>query len=418
MLAPLVLLPLVAVVINDVKAESSSGSVTIEIATSDPVASSNVRVASGGLHRLYVYLDDSVAKSTSFGGPAETILVHPRARYTKLEVPTSSRCGDPIAVAATADGVRVRATCRDGSAAASTGVPPVRVGAGGTAEHPLPEAPRIALVRDKQAGASLRAALTLPGEAATDGRPADDAHRAGPARSKTTAEPATAEAQHAKAAPNTKAEDTAKAQAQVPTAPAAAEAPIAPVAAVPAGGASPGKDSSGEQKSGAGSIAMALAAVLLLGAGVALARFARRRITRDRMIRILETASIGPRRSLVVACVGERTMVLGVSEAGVSLLDAQTPPVRPAGAPQAQPSGPVEDAALGLRNLAFAAGFAQESRPEENKHESSLLGRLFRRPPRASEGLEAEDFDQVFSESLEDEDLRRKLARGESGRVA
>jgi flagellar protein FliO/FliZ len=419
MLAPIVLLPLAAVLINDVKAESSNGAVTVDIATSDPVASASVRVASGGSRKLYVYLDDSVAKQTSFGGQAEAIVVHPRARYTKLEVPTTRRCGEPISIAATAAGVRVRATCRDGVAAAGTEAPPVRVQAGEDAEHPLPEAPRAALVGDKQASASLRAALALPAETATDVRAAEDGRRALQARAKATGEPAAAEAEHGKAAPAAKAMGTAKAEVQATSAVApVAEAHDGPAAASPAGDLSAGKDSGSETKSRAGSIATAVAAVLLLGVGVVLARFARRRITRERMIRILETASIGPKRSLVVACVGNRTMVLGVSEAGVSLLDSQMPPAGPVSAPDPRPNGPVEDAALGLRNLAFAAGFAQDSRPEEAKHESSLLGRLFRRPPRAPDGLEAEDFDRVFAESLEDEDLRRKLARGESGRVA
>jgi flagellar protein FliO/FliZ len=419
MLAPLVLLPLAAVLINDVKAEPSSGAVTVDIATSDPVASSSVRVASGGSRRLYVYLDDSVAKQTSFGGPDETIVVHPRARYTKLEVPTTRRCGEPVAVTATAAGVRVRATCRDGAAAAGTEAPPVHVRAGGTAQRPLPEAPRVALARDKQASASLRAALALPAEAAGDVRAAEDLRGVPDLRSKAAGEPAAASAEHAKAAPSAKAESAAKAEPQVAeAAPPAAPAPVPPAAASRVGDVSPGKDPGVEQKSRAGSIATALVVVLLLGVGAFLARFARRRITRERMIRILETASIGPKRSLVVACIGNRTMVLGVSEAGVSLLDSQTPPAGAASAPDPRSIGPVEDAALGLRNLAFAAGFAQDSRPEEAKHESSLLGRLFRRPPRAPDVLEAEEFDRVFSESLEDEDLRRKLARGESGRVA
>jgi hypothetical protein len=39
-----------------------------------------------------------------------------------------------------------------------------------------------------------------------------------------------------------------------------------------------------------------------------------------KQIQILETASLGPKRSLVVARVGEETLVLGTSEAGITLL--------------------------------------------------------------------------------------------------
>jgi hypothetical protein len=111
-------------------------------------------------------------------------------------------------------------------------------------------------------------------------------------------------------------------------------------------------------------------------------------------------------------------MVLGVSEAGVSLLDTTAMPLALGGTAAARPSDSVEDATLGLRGLAFAAGAGAEDRASEPKHESSLLGRLFHRKPREAEGLAKEDFEQLFAESLEDEELRRKLAMGQSGRTA
>jgi flagellar biogenesis protein FliO len=413
MLTPVVFLPLAAVLINDVKAESSDGAVTVDIATSDPVSTSDVRVASGGPRRLYVYLDGSAARHTTFGESPGAIIVHPRLRYTKLEVPTTSRCGQPIGVTATAAGVRVRATCRDGAALAGTGVPPVQVQAGANAGRPQPETPRGVLVQDRQASASLRAALALPAEATDDARGAEAGAREEPARSKVAGGPEAAEAEHAQAAPA--AHGAARAEVQVVAAPPSkagtAEAPVA------ASQASTSATRSGsEQTSLAGSVGTALAVVLLLGMGVAIV--VRRRTTRERMIRIVETASIGARRSLVIASVGGRTMVLGVSEAGVSLLDSQMPRTPLDSVLDPKPNGPVEDAALGLRNLAFAAGFAQDSKPEEPKNEGSLLGRLFHRRRAPEEGLEPEDFDQLFSESLEDEDLRRKLSMGQSGRVA
>jgi flagellar biogenesis protein FliO len=162
-----------------------------------------------------------------------------------------------------------------------------------------------------------------------------------------------------------------------------------------------------------------LAVALLAGLGVAATLFARRRTTRVRMIRIVETASIGPRRSLVVACIGGRTMVLGVSEAGVSLLDAQAGPVSAPAVPEKAQSATLEEAALGLRGLLRGHAESQSDASEDAKHEGSLLSRLFHRMPAPSESpRRAHEFDDLLSESLEDEELRRKLSLGEAGRVA
>lgn len=429
MLTPVIFLPLAAVLINDVRTEAVNGALTIDIATSDPVATSDVRVSAGGARRLYVYLDGSAARLPSFGDGPSTVVVYPRLRYTKLEIPTAERCGEPIGVVRTDTGVRVRATCRDGAAAAATVAAPVHVGPTLNANHPLPEAPLAALGRDKKSNASLRAALALP-EGAADEGVADGAPRA------VVAPQARAKATEAEALKVNPPERGAPAGNENPVVvqavPPRAETPDAPAVAVAssenvsASSKSPGP----EQTSGTSVVGTVLAALLLLGIGVVATLLARRRGKRERMIRIVETASIGPRRSLVVACVGGRTMVLGVSEAGVSLLDTQSPVVGAdvgvaaaaaaavASVSEPRPSGAVEDAALGLRNLAFAAGFAAENNASEVKSEGSLLGRLFHRKPRDTEGLASDDFEALFSESLEDEDLRRKLAMGESGRVA
>jgi flagellar biogenesis protein FliO len=158
-----------------------------------------------------------------------------------------------------------------------------------------------------------------------------------------------------------------------------------------------------------------LAVALLVGLGVAAALLARRRATRTRMIRIVETASIGPRRSLVVACIGGRTMVLGVSEAGVALLDAQAGPMT---AEKSQCAS-LEEAALGLRGQGLGRAEMQPESANDAKHEGSLLSRLFHREPAPSESARrAHEFDELLSESYEDQELRRKLSLGEVGRVA
>jgi len=404
-----VLLPLAAVLINDVKTETAEGALMVEISTSDEVAASDIRVASGGPHKMFVYLDGSAAKQSTFGEGADAIVVHPRLRYTKLEIPTPERCGEPIGVLRTADGVRVRATCREASAGKGSVSAPARLPSTLNAERPLPDAPQAARTREAHNQAALRAALALPTEAVSD--------EAAPAGVPVAAEPAKPASEASKG----KARQTPEPQPNVAAVAAPkVDSPDAPTAAV-ANQESNGSSSSkvpGNEKSQSGALTAVLAVALLLGAGIAAVLFARKRGGRERVIRIVETASIGPRRSLVVACVGGRTMVLGVSEAGVSLLDS------PATCPAAVATSPArsvdaaEDAALGLRSLDFAATNTPADRPAEAKHESSLLGRLFHRNPREADGPRGEDFAQLFAESMEDEELRRKLAMGHSGRIA
>jgi flagellar biogenesis protein FliO len=164
-----------------------------------------------------------------------------------------------------------------------------------------------------------------------------------------------------------------------------------------------------------------MAVVLLAGLAIAAVVFARRRNARPRMIRIVETASIGPRRSLVIANVGGRTMVLGVSEAGVALLDAQVPIVAPeAGTAQPEPLGD-EQTPISQQSIAGLRALAQErlqgeEPASETKNESSLLSRLFH--PQTAPLTSSHAFEDLLSESLEDQDLRRKLSLGVSGRVA
>lgn len=410
MLTPLVFLPLAAVLINDVRTEVTDGALTVEIATSDAVSASDIRVATGGQHRLYVYLDDSVAKQPTFGEGTGAIVAHARAHYTKLEIPTSARCGEPIGVLRTADGVRLRAACRDSSSGkAASASTPARVSEPMNAERPLPDAPQSARIRESQSQAALRAALALPPE----GTPDEVAPVARPATGggakpsveaeKTKAEPVVSEEvrEPPKVAPPKQVEPE-------PTAAAAA-------GAVQDSSGNAGRGTVGDS-SPSGALTTVIAVALLVGMGIAAFLFARKRGTRQRVIHILETASIGPRRSLVVASVGGRTMVLGVSEAGVSLLDS--PVSLPTEAGMARTTDPREEAAQGLRSLSLDAGSPGQERPAESKHEGTLLSRLFHRKPREAEGLGREDFEQLFAESMEDEELRRKLALGQSGRIA
>ena len=66
-----------------------------------------------------------------------------------------------------------------------------------------------------------------------------------------------------------------------------------------------------------------LGGIALLALAGAAFYFSRRRAAGNRRhIQILETASLGPKRALVVARVGDATMILGTSEAGITLLQS------------------------------------------------------------------------------------------------
>jgi flagellar biogenesis protein FliO len=426
MFFPIACLPLAAVLINDVKTERSGGAITVDVVTSEPVTREDVRGVSGGSRRMYLYLQGTMADRKSFGSGAQSVVVHPRARYTKLEIPTDTHCAEPMSIEPTPSGIRVRASCRDSGVLAGMAALPVHLQGTQHSEKPSPEAPLAALAHSKSQSDSLRAALALPKEAAggDDGTLGEDRGRpAAATEASDRKEPTVAPTVPAKTAENAQA----PADKPIVAAPAAAtpakatqpDAPTAAIASVESPSPSASGHSSGEAKSSSSMASTFLAAAILVALGVAAALFARRRTTRGRMIHIVETASIGSRRSLVVACIGGRTMVLGVSEAGVSLLDAQATPALPPPVPEKTLAAPIEEAALGLRNLVLGQSEPLAATSDDAKQEGSLLSRLFQRPQPSSEAARhAHEFNELLSESLEDQELRQRLAQGEAGQVA
>jgi flagellar protein FliO/FliZ len=129
----------------------------------------------------------------------------------------------------------------------------------------------------------------------------------------------------------------------------------------------------------AGPVAAGLFLALL---AVAAFFMARRRRTATRLVEILETASLGPKRALVVARLGEELLVLGSSEGGIALLSS-----RP------------------------AAGLVARDAPRSTAAEPTpplraileAFSRLRRRPAAAP------SFERLITESVEDVELRRKL---------
>lgn len=71
--------------------------------------------------------------------------------------------------------------------------------------------------------------------------------------------------------------------------------------------------------------------LLVIGAlAIAALIFSRRRRKAAGWIRVLETTSLGPKRSLVVAQVGDETVLFGSSEGGITLLKGGLTPAAPA----------------------------------------------------------------------------------------
>jgi flagellar biogenesis protein FliO len=273
----------------------------------------------------------------------------------------------------------------------------------------------------------LQAALALPAEmpfAAGTETEEDENQAAKPAAADKPKQAVQAPAppvQEAKAAappaavapmPETAAPFGAAQAAETPPAkPAPAAAPKAAASAVaPANDVSaPVVAVAASSRSGS---SLVLAIVLLVAvAGGALA-LTRRRARRQGLIQILETAAIGPKRSLLVARVNGQTMVLGASEAGIALLASLeggiAPPIAAVmGTPPHVEEQPDEPASTSAAEAAV-----------EPEGEMGMLRRLFHRQPKDSSTQDAAAFRELLEESYEDQELRGKLAQGLSGKVS
>ena len=203
-------------------------------------------------------------------------------------------------------------------------------------------------------------------------------------------------------------------------------------------------------ESGTSSLRTVGVPALLLGAlaVVAYGLSRRRRGTIHRHIQILETTSLGPKRSLICARIGDETVILGSSEAGITLLRGGTASmegtvlssqlVAPVGV-SAAPAPSIAEAVQETPEEAWAKTIEIEQPLEEALADipepgSGRIGGTLRGGFRAIEGglaglfgkrgsggfskVEATDrFDDLLEDSIEDQELRRKLAAGMSARV-
>ncbi len=429
MLTQLALLPLAAVTVTGVTSETHEGDVIVEVATSDPVPARVARPMVG--HRLaYIFVDDAIPMHEVFENGDHPVVARTRARYTKLEVPLDPgvRCHEPASVATLPSGLRVQFPCGSNAGAAAivegqgTRVPGRQSetkspGRGASQEllqaalalpAEMPFADKAENEEDENPGAKRPAEEKPIAEREAAALPAGKAAApaaAGPVLAKTT-EPLGHDAKVAatQVAATPKVAATPPAKSVSLASPAAAASAVAPAhsAAAPLAAGSP-------RHSGL-SLVLAIVALVAVAGGVL--ALTRRRARRQGLIQILESAAIGPKRSLLVARVNGQIMVLGASEAGIALLAPlagaiEAPVAAVMGSPPAltgSPDGPA---------LASAAEAAPE--PEG---EIGMLSRLFRLRPQQSSARDAAAFRELLDESYEDQELRDKLAQGLSGKVS
>lgn len=426
MLSPLLTLTLVTVAgpatINDVRTNFEEGRLTVEVATSAPVDRSalSAKIAGGKLH-LYVDQGRTRGDRTRFEG-AEALA---RSSYAKIEIPwqQGTRCAGPIALAATESGLRASVACEategavTGPAPVATDEPKIEAPAAVAAAEPTPKPaePMDPAVADEM----LKAALDLPAE------PAPVVVKPEPTVTPTATRNAGAPAAESAGAPATESPGTPAAKSA--GAPATKPAVIAPAPAVAPPALATAKPAA------FGSVVMP--ALVLIGIAGAAFFVSRRKAKREGLITILETAHLGPKRSLVLARVGGETMILGSSEAGITMLrPLDSKPAAPLAAPAATATATMDDVTLDItvddNAQASAPVAAKTQTPEMPKTEDGeptdeigWLSRLFHRRPdnnvrSAVSPEETRAFDQILHESLEDQDLRRRLAAGQGGKVS
>lgn len=129
-------------------------------------------------------------------------------------------------------------------------------------------------------------------------------------------------------------------------------------------------------------------------AGLTLTLRRRKMLQGSRYIEVLETAGLGPRRSLIVVRMGEETLLLGSSEGGITLLKSQAADLRPAPSLAPAPDMTPSEAPAAKTLPAFI----------------NLLGFRRKEEPTPS-------FESLLAESPEDQELRRKLASGLGARA-
>jgi flagellar biogenesis protein FliO len=259
-------------------------------------------------------------RSWPLAGGDEEIRAHRHSEYTELVVPlAASHCTGPVELSPSSDGLtayvgcdRARATRRKAAPAKA----PVEV-----ANEAAPEKSRAAEASVAKAGTAaadsrgkLEALVALGDAPEQPGTALPE--KKGTAPAPLPAAPGVPTSQAPASATRATGDSAATIGSQTAAAPALA-----------AGGSEKDEPASLEEARAArdggskGLGVTVIPAILLAALAVAAYWFARRRrVLVPRTIEIVETASLGPKRALVVAKVGDETLILGSSEAGITLL--------------------------------------------------------------------------------------------------
>ncbi len=457
------------ITITEVSAEREGGRVAITVkgdAMIDPEATS----AKVGEGRLYLFVYDARvheanrAWKNDVADGADEIRAHRHKQKVELAIPLGDNgCQGPVELEKAPGGLRALVGCEGGprpsAARASRPAAAAATVAARADARPesrvttLPVAASPTAVKPEALGAALKAKLSLDPEPAPApaSKPATVASAATPAASAKVITPAAP-------VPAVKA-------AAVPVLPASTSASATPSVLPPAPAPHDALSGPGPSNGGNGGVVLGGCALLAL-AGAAFYFSRRRAAGNHRHIQILETASLGPKRALVVARVGDATMILGTSEAGITLLqslpdadaprhgggafvpelpfvpelsfapaaavvvatapEAAAPPKilveePPSGAPVAVVPGAGGSNSWSLDKYGLPAieeeivvAVTDEARPVG---QAGLLSRLFKRGTPANDYSAAARFEDILEDSFEDQELRRKLALGLPGRV-
>jgi flagellar biogenesis protein FliO len=435
MIAPLLFMQLMVpgtpTTIAQVTAAREAGRLAVTVkgdATIDPEAA-RTRMVDG---RLYLFVQDARVREANRAWPgpggeeAEPIRAHRHRHEVELVVPLGgSGCEGPVELQSAAGGLQALITCSP------------------TSPRPAPQAkadrPSATAGDAPRAAAALKAAIALDAEPAAPARRPAHAATADQAPAQVPAPPATEHHAVASVAP-------ARPDTAVPSPAPSASASSSVSASAPPSASSSQSASSPSTAPHAATGGVFFAGFVLIALAAAAFFLTRRRAKVGRLVKIIESTSLGPKRAIVVARIGESTMILGSSEAGITLL--QTLPAAAsrgaavAGEIAVAPSVPdtrgvpaeaaaddsfhldVVDETEAAGDLAAAATGAADAAARDAADAASpgiagqggLLARLFGRGKPANDAPMPR-FEDLLEDSFEDQELRRKLSLGLAGRV-
>jgi len=470
------------VILSEVKATREAGHLRVEVRADggiDPEAA-RTRIDQGN---LYLFLGGTRVKADNRAWKLDEgvgeIRAHRHHTETELDVPLlGNGCSGPVELQGSATGLTALVGCEGAAvpaarAAAKDSVPAVKAAtiekaalrpapparAGQTSPKESPPASAAAAEPAPRATSPAVEAVPPPSKtavAATEAAalknlvalpPTDDEEGA----AAKTADPATT----AKDSTNGATKEPAKELTKADTVAEAIKAPAtvmetktpAPKFEVPA---APSEPTPAASVAPSGFRAVGMPALFLAALAVAAYVFARKKrgLGSTRRIQILETASLGQKRSLVIARVGDETLVLGASEAGITLLQAGDGTgtaarlAMPAPAPL-ETAAPADKATSSMKldevevpnemdqslidalaDVPEPDGIAPTPARGSFRSIEGGLASLFGRKAAAtaaarveSKTATAETFDDLLEDSVEDQELRRKLAAGMSARV-